>query len=74
MADDDLRRVTWRARAYDGDLACRNGRPDAGARVLAVLARELEQAQPEGGVLRRDVDAMQRACDAQASRVAGGQG
>ncbi|OHE88384.1 MAG: hypothetical protein A2579_01670 [Lysobacterales bacterium RIFOXYD1_FULL_69_11] len=74
VADDDLRRVTWRARAYDGDLACRNGRPDAGARVLAVLARELEQAQPEGGVLRRDVDAMQRACDAQASRVAGGQG
>ena len=71
-ASGDARAVIWRARAYDGDLACRNGRADDGARVLGRLAQELEQAQSEGGVLRRDVEALQRACAARVATVAAG--
>ncbi len=64
QTSDEARRLAWHARALDADVACRNGRRDAALRSLSVLMRQLAQAHPEGGLLRRDVEAIAQACQA----------
>lgn len=61
-ADQELRKVAWRARAYAAGLRCRGAQRAQALAVLQALEQTLRQAQPEGGSVVREIDAVRRQC------------
>ncbi len=71
-ADRALQPVAWRARAYAAEARCiatAAGAAQASRSLQALLAR-LRQAQPEGGALTREVDAIRSDCERRQSQSA----
>ena len=63
QAEHELRKAGWLARAYAAGVRC--GQPGARARALSdldALLAQLQQAQPEGGAVPREVQAVREAC------------
>ena len=66
--DDELRKAAWLARAYAADVRCDGaGYPQALA-ALQALSVAMRQAQPEGGAVTREVEAIRSSCSATAAR------
>lgn len=60
--DIELRDTIWRARAYAAQLRCHGPQRVESLRQLEQLDQDLRQARPEGGVVRREVDAIRLTC------------
>jgi serine/threonine-protein kinase len=70
LPQEDLasRKLRWRARAYAAEAHCRGGAAARGRDELRAIERDLQQAMPEGGLIPREVAALQAACDVLATR------
>src|SRR3546814_6112083 len=60
--DIERRRVAWLARAYLSERTCHGPQREQVLARLAALALSLQQAQPEGGAVVREVDAIRDGC------------
>jgi eukaryotic-like serine/threonine-protein kinase len=60
--DIELRKVAWLARAYHAELTCRGPQRRQALGTLTTLDLALQQAQPEGGVMVREIDAIRTGC------------
>jgi predicted Zn-dependent protease len=55
-------KLRWLARAYLAEARCRLGEKDRARRELDALAGELRVAQPDGGIIPREVTELRAAC------------
>jgi len=62
--DIERRRIAWLARAYLAERNCHGPQRSEVLQGLAALDLTLQQAQPEGGVVVREIDAIRAACQA----------
>ncbi|MFC3550742.1 protein kinase [Lysobacter cavernae] len=62
QADPELRRVAWRAQAYGAQLRCHGPDREPALATLSALQQLLQTAQPDGGVIPREVEAIVRGC------------
>ncbi|GAB3312090.1 serine/threonine-protein kinase [Luteimonas notoginsengisoli] len=60
--DIERRRIAWLARAYLAELGCHGPQRSEILRELAALHRSLQQAQPEGGAVVREIDGIRDGC------------
>ncbi len=61
-SDIERRRVAWLARAYLSERTCHGPRRAQVLDDLAALDLALQQAQPEGGSVVREIDAIRQGC------------
>ncbi|MGV8941135.1 MAG: protein kinase domain-containing protein [Lysobacter sp.] len=59
----ELRDTIWRARAYAAQLRCHGPRRLEAVQQLQLLDATLQQARPEGGAVRRELDAIRAGCN-----------
>lgn len=62
QSDLDLRRTAWRAQAYAAQLRCHGPDRDPALAKLTSLQDQLQAAQPDGGAITREVEAIVRGC------------
>jgi len=62
--DIELRRIAWRSGAFAAGLRCLGPQRVAALQQLQQLDLRLRADLPEGGALRREVDAIRTGCDA----------
>ncbi|MGH8084883.1 MAG: protein kinase domain-containing protein [Lysobacter sp.] len=62
--DLELREVAWRARAYATQLRCHGPQRVQALQQLQRLNGQLQQRQPEGGAISREVAAIRLGCNA----------
>ena len=55
-------KLRWLARGYQAEARCRMGERERAQRDLDALAAELRSAQPDGGVIPREIAALRAAC------------
>ena len=55
-------KLRWLARGYQAEARCRLGGRDRAQRDLDALAAELRSAQPDGGIIPREIAALRAAC------------
>jgi hypothetical protein len=55
-------KLRWLARGYLAEARCRMGERERAQRDLDALAAELRSAQPDGGVIPREIAALRAAC------------
>src|SRR5690606_10942354 len=60
--DIERRRIAWLARAYLSERTCHGPQRGQVLQQLAALDLSLQQAQPEGGAVMREVDAIRAGC------------
>ncbi|WP_101926241.1 MULTISPECIES: serine/threonine-protein kinase [Luteimonas] len=60
--DAELRKLAWLARAYAGEARCDGEARRQAQASLDALETQMRQAQPEGGAIVREVDAIRRDC------------
>ncbi|WP_202845407.1 serine/threonine-protein kinase [Luteimonas saliphila] len=61
--ESELRKAGWLARAYAADARCRMpAERDLALASLQALVAQVEQAQPEGGALPREIAALRASC------------
>lgn len=65
--DIELRKVAWLARAYYAGLTCHGAGRKHALGILGALDATLRQAQPESGVVVREIEAIGEGCDATAA-------
>ena len=61
-SDIELRKITWRARAYWAQLQCHGPQRKQALDMLRALDTSLRTAQPEGGSVVREIDAIGAGC------------
>ncbi|KPN16725.1 hypothetical protein AO715_01045 [Xanthomonas sp. Mitacek01] len=66
--DGELRKIAWLARAHAATARCDGAGATRARAELTALAAQLREALPEGGVIRREVDAAQQRCGALLAR------
>ncbi|MDR6993145.1 serine/threonine-protein kinase [Luteimonas sp. 3794] len=66
--DNELRKIAWIARAHAAALRCGTAGATNARNDLAVLAAQVRAAQPEGGVISREIDAARQRCGALLAR------
>ncbi len=59
----ELRETAWHARAYAAQLRCHGPRRPEAVQQLQLLDAALQQARPEGGAVRRELDAIRASCN-----------
>jgi serine/threonine-protein kinase len=62
QGDAEQRKLTWLARADAAAVRCRGAQRNQALASLQSLADLLRTAQPEGGVIVREVDAVRAGC------------
>lgn len=62
--DVELRKVAWLARAYFAQLTCHGPQRARAMGMLEALGATLQQAQPEGGAVVREIAAIRDGCEA----------
>ncbi|MCD9029478.1 tetratricopeptide repeat protein [Luteimonas sp. BDR2-5] len=60
--DAELRRLAWLARAYAADVRCSRGERLPARTALTAVEAQMRQAQPEGGAVVREVEAIRAGC------------
>lgn len=60
--DHELRKIAWRARAFAAGVRCRGPQRAQALAALQALELAMREAQPEGGSVVREVDAVRRSC------------
>ena len=55
-------KLRWLARGYQAEARCRMGERERAQRDLDALAAELRSAQPDGGVIPREIAAIRSKC------------
>jgi serine/threonine-protein kinase len=60
--DHELRKIAWRARAFAAGVRCRGAQRAQALAALQSLEVAMREAQPEGGSVVREVDAVRRRC------------
>ena len=60
--DIERRRIAWLARAYLSERTCHGPQREQVLQQLSGLDLSLQQAQPEGGAMVREVDAIREGC------------
>jgi serine/threonine-protein kinase len=60
--DLELRQTAWRARAYAAQLRCEGPQRQQALAELRALGEQLQQQQPEGGIVPREVAAIAADC------------
>ncbi|SEM42420.1 serine/threonine protein kinase [Pseudoxanthomonas sp. GM95] len=58
----EFARLRWSASAYAAEARCSSGAPEAAVRTLNGLLETLQQAQPDGGVIPREVAEIRTRC------------
>ena len=66
--DSELRKLAWRARGYAAQVRCGDGQRTAAQASLTALVTTARQAQPEGGTIVREIEAIARDCSPQLAR------
>jgi eukaryotic-like serine/threonine-protein kinase len=67
--DHELRKVTWRARAYSAALRCAAGERRTGSEAFLALRLAMREAQPEGGSVVREIESFAAACTGAGGRA-----
>ncbi|MHC9083575.1 serine/threonine-protein kinase [Luteimonas sp. RIT-PG2_3] len=62
LTDIELRKVAWLAQAYAAEARCLRGERNAMLSSLKQLDADVRAAQPEGGVVVRDIERIARHC------------
>ncbi|MBA3487465.1 MAG: serine/threonine protein kinase [Lysobacter sp.] len=70
QANPVSREIAWRAQAHAAGLRCRGPQRERALKALRSLGSRLQQVQPEGGVVVREVQSIQGRCGMPADTLA----